>query len=172
MNGTSIASSSMNFSKLRRSRLTALTVATAWLPYMMVCCVVAPLGGASAASPKCHVLAAVLLATAQASGEQQNAEPLNVGAAVSAHDCCAGGTRGERQESGDGVPDRSCCELKDNSNATIEKSVDFAPQPAIVTVALVDRDYAHLKRLVGNLTLTGPRDLGPPLFLRNASFLI
>ena len=155
----------MSFSKLRKSRLTMMLVATAWLPYMLVCCVVDPFEASTGSAPKCHVLASLLPSSTEA--ETHSAHSGHHGAqhgAVSHHS--------DSRDSHDTSPAQTCCELTGKANVTVEKSVDFGAQSAIVTAALAVSEPTSPERLARTVALIDVHEHGPPLYLRNASFLI
>ena len=155
----------MRFSRLRRSRLMMMLVATAWLPYMMVCCVVAPFEDSTSSRPNCHILASVLPGEAEAHTHSGHS-----GHHGGHHD--AASHHGDSEKSHNPPPAQTCCELTGKANVTLEKSIDFGAEPTMVAVALVVSEPTLSERPVRTLELSDIREHGPPLYVKNASFLI
>jgi hypothetical protein len=156
----------MRFSRLRKSRLTMALVATAWLPYMTVCCVVSPFGDSSGSKPNCHVLAGVLPAPAEAGTHSGHSGHDRAHHETAAH-------HGGSENSHDAPPAQACCcDLTGKGAVTVEKTVDFGSQPVIVAAAVVLAEPAFPARPVRSAALVDVHEHGPPLYLINASFLI
>lgn len=155
----------MSFSKLRKSRLTMMVLATAWLPYMMVCCVVSPFENASGAEPNCHILAGLAPASAEASTHSHSGDHSAHHEAGSHHD--------DSKSSHDGqTPAHSCCELTGKTNVTLEKGVEFTAQPALVVVAVLFSELSFPDHVSTSSARVDLHEHSPPIYLKNASFLI
>jgi hypothetical protein len=126
-----------------------MLVATAWLPYMMVCCVVAPFEDSASSEPNCHILASVLPVEAEAHTHSDHSAHHGAHHDTASHN-------GGSEKSHDKTPAQTCCELTGKANVTLEKSIEFGAEPAMVAV----------------LALPDIRGHGPPLYVKNASFLI
>ena len=143
-----------------------MLLATAWLPYMMVCCVVDPFADSSGAQPDCHILAGISPAAADASAHSAHAGDHH-GA-----DHGSTGHHGDSKGSHDGAPAHSCCDLTGKTNVTIDKGLDFTAQPGLITVTYQFPDLVFPERSSLSAELVDPHEHSPPIYLRNASFLI
>ncbi len=156
----------MSFSKLRKSRLTTMLVASAWLPYMLLCCcLVAPIEDFSSSQPDCHTLAGLLPTTAVAGAHSVHSEDHSARHQAAPH-------HGSSPNSRDGAPTRSCCELTGKNDVTIEQGVGFDAQHGLVTVAFLFSELTFPEPSVPSPTLVDLHEHSPPIYLTNASFLI
>jgi hypothetical protein len=157
----------MRLPALRRSRSTLALLAVAWLPYMLMCCVVAPAAGpASASQPHCHVLADMLPAQGRVDGSSSATAPHHAHhRSVAAHD-------GTQRMPRSGMPVRTCCDLTGKRHVTMAKAVQVPAPTAIVAtvVAAVEAPVTSWHRRVRILLDHHGQD--PPLYLRHASFLL
>ena len=86
--------------------------------------------------------------------------------ATASHHC-------DSKDSENAPASRNCCELMGNADFTIEKSGDFDARPVLVATALTALAEPVVPEFLDlPSTLIGIRVHGPPLFLRNSSFLI
>jgi hypothetical protein len=128
----------------------------------MVCCVVAPFE-ARADEHNCHFLAGLVPAAAQAGAHTSHSRHHGAhGVAASQHDA----------DSHDAPPAHACCDLAGKANVTVSKSIDFDAQPVVVLAALTLLVPDFPKRSELTPTPVELHEHSPPLFLRNASFLI
>jgi len=140
----------MRFSRLRRSRLAMGLIAASVMPCMMLCCVAGSFSDASVSDNP--VMASMSPGTASHHCDSRNSDSKNSESAPA---------------------ERSCCELMGNADFTVEKGGDFDARPDLVATALT----SPVEQVVPEFldipsTLIGIRAHGPPLFLRNSSFLI
>lgn len=157
----------MSFSRLRKSRLTMMLLATAWLPYMMVCCVVAPFEDSTGAKPNCHVLANVSPVSTQPGTHSDHST------GHSAHHAAASHASGSEQSHPHGsAPGQSCCDLTGKFSVTIEKGVEFTAQPILVVAAYVLPERDFREDSPPSQVLVELHEHSPPIYLKNASFLI
>ena len=158
----------MKLPRMRKSRLALLLVAVAWVPYMAVCCVVSPFEDAAGEKPSCHVLASALPTGAEAHSDSHHSDHDGSHARTDAH----AGESGHSGHSSGMPPVQTCCELTGKSNAMAQKSVDFDAQPLLVATTVVVAEVVRDDRSTRVVHVVDVRDHGPPVYLRNASFLI
>ncbi len=142
-----------------------MLVATAWVPYMMVCCVTVPFADSTGAIPNCHEAANLSLASAQAASHHDRSEAHSADHASASHHV-------EPQSAPERTPVHSCCDLTGKSNVTIEKGISFVAQPSLVVTAFLVPDLSFHEQSVGTSILVELHEHSPPIYLKNASFLI
>ncbi len=155
----------MRFSRLRRSRLTLAVVATVWLPYMSVCCIAAPLGGAEGSSACCPMLAGPMQHSAQADSHDSHAVGHSGSHGVEL-------THADASSADDQMPARTCCELTGKFRVTVSKNIDLDAPTGVVTVSLIQCELADCRAEKVTREPVANLALSPPLYLTNASFLI
>lgn len=143
-----------------------MLVATAWVPYMMVCCVVAPFADSTGDTPNCHEAANLSLASAQAASHHDRSEAHGADHASASH------YHGDSPSAPERTPVHSCCELTGKSNVTIEKGISFVAQPSLVVTAFLVPDLSFDGQSTTTSTFVELHEHSPPIYLKNASFLI
>jgi hypothetical protein len=144
----------MTRAKLRKSRLLAVLVGIAWLPYVTICCVVTQVADASSTA-HCPMMARA----AQAMPDVV-ASPLSHG-------------MHHASDQGGAEPVQTCCDLKTKTRVTPEKTFDLTvPAPvAVASVVIVATAPSGSPRMPVQLRLSR-HEHGPPIYLTNSSFLI
>jgi len=156
----------MRFPALGRSRSTLALLGAAWLPYMLMCCVVAPYAGpGSTSQPHCHILDDML--TAQGAAHVPSAE---------AHHSRHARVAGHLADHGtplSGMPARTCCDLTGKRHVTIAKAIQVpAPTGVVATVAVATAAAPVMSWCARTRVLLDHHGQDPPLYLRHASLLL
>ena len=139
----------MRFSRLRRSRLTLVLIGVLWLPYVSVCCVVAPFGGAEARAACCPTL-----------GNSMRMHHSDIGSGsapvvehVDSHDARLSHAVVSRRAGGD-LPARDCCELTGEFHVAVQSNTDPGAHVGAIASARFEAAGSRIVLPVGGEPLT------------------
>ncbi len=159
----------MRFSRKTGSRLTPALVAVVGLPYMSICCVVAPLGGGAGSAACCPM--------SDGSAQMHHSPAGDVGGSHAGQHAGSSGaglahTNGLHCP-GEDTPVPSCCESGGKFQIPIQKAVDLGPTCGVVALAPTPYPEPIAREAAPFVRLPVLRQSqSPPLYLTNSAFLI
>jgi len=159
----------MRFRKRARSWLTAALVAAVGLPYMSLCCVVAPITGTEGRAACCPMSGGSARMHHAPVGDHGSSRTAEHHGSRGVHAATANG----RHCPGEDAPARSCCASADTFQAAVQKSADPVSACGVAALAsLRSLGLLDAEAMVVASTPTLRRFQPPPLYLTNSSFLI